>query len=60
MNELNLELWDKEATVTELIENINAFKSKLNLWISQVKECNCCKINIKFNCMPILIRIEFL
>ncbi|XP_075213845.1 general transcription factor II-I repeat domain-containing protein 2-like [Lycorma delicatula] len=37
---LNLELQRKEKTVTELIGSINAFKSKLNLWVAQKKECN--------------------
>lgn len=40
MNKLNLELQGKEKTIIELIGSINAFKSKLNLWISQIKECN--------------------
>jgi hypothetical protein len=40
MNKLNLELQGKQRTLFELIGSVNAFQSKLNLWISQIKECN--------------------
>lgn len=40
MNILNLELQGKDKTIFILIGIINAFKSKLNLWMAQIQGCN--------------------
>ncbi|XP_023243760.1 general transcription factor II-I repeat domain-containing protein 2-like [Centruroides sculpturatus] len=40
INKLNLELEGEQRTLFQLIGSVNAFQSKLNLWISQIKGCN--------------------
>ncbi|XP_069470005.1 general transcription factor II-I repeat domain-containing protein 2B-like [Ambystoma mexicanum] len=38
LNALNLELQGQDKTITELIGSVNAFKVKLNLWMTQMEK----------------------
>ncbi|XP_069494446.1 general transcription factor II-I repeat domain-containing protein 2-like [Ambystoma mexicanum] len=38
LNALNLELQGQDKTITELIGSVNAFKVKLNLWMTQMEQ----------------------